>query len=470
MSNAKTVCAWLVAFASLAGCSSSSSGNGDQSGTPSDGGGASVESGTESGTGTNDGGSGDGGLIHIDRKGLMDAGTTTPLDYSDPNLWVCRPGTDSNPCYGDHGELDATELLPDGGRQVLKHERAANPKFDCFYVYPTVYLTANGSQTNLSDDTYVLDALMAQGARMSSLCEVYAPLYRQVEFTPGSTGANADAGPTTDNSGDAGPEAGALADAGPSEAGASSDAGTAGLLGGPAAAVALGDVRGAFSYYLAHFNKGRKFVLLGHSQGSSTLMAMMQKDVDTVPAVRSQMISAILLGGGATVATGQKVGGTFQNIPTCSSPGETGCLVAYSSFGVNSPPGSNTLFGRAGAGLQTDCTEPGALAGNDAGVYTGSYFPVTIANPLLRPTGATPDASTPFIVYRDAFQGQCVNDGGLSYLQITPLLQSTDPRGIPPYESTAAEGLGFGLHLVDWNLPMDELVGIVTKQAATAIP
>jgi hypothetical protein len=464
MSNAKTVCPWLVAFASLAGCSSSSSGNGDQNGPPSDGGGVSMES----GTGAADAGSSDGGLIHIDRKGLMDAGTTSPLDYSNPNLWVCRPGTDSNPCYGDHGELDATELLPDGGRQVVKHERAANPKFDCFYVYPTVYLTANGNQTNLSDDTYVLDALMAQGARMSSLCEVYAPLYRQVEFTPGSTGGSADAGPTTGTA--PGPEAGAPADAGSSEAGPLSDAGAAGLLGGPAAALALSDVRGAFSYYLAHFNKGRKFVLLGHSQGSGMLMAMMQQDVDTVPAVRSQMISALLLGGGATVAAGQKVGGTFMNIPTCSSPGETGCVVAYSSFDVKSPPGSNTLFGRAGAGLQTDCTEPGALAGNDAGVYTGSYFPVTIANPLLRPTSPTPDAGTPFLIYRDAFQGQCINDGGLSYLQITSLLQSSDPRGIPPYESTSAEGLGFGLHLVDWNLPMDELIGIVTKQAATAVP
>jgi hypothetical protein len=144
--------------------------------------------------------------------------------------------------------------------------------------------------------------------------------------------------------------------------------------------------------------------------------------------------------------------------------------VAYSSFDVKSPPGANTLFGRAGAGLQTDCTDPGVLAGNDGGVYTGSYFPVHIANPLLRPTSPTPDAGTPFLLYRDAFQGQCINDAGLSYLQITSLLQASDPRGIPPYESTSAEAIGFGLHLVDWNLPMDELIEIVTQQAAKAVP
>ena len=78
---------------------------------------------------------GDGGLLHIDRSHLADAGTSGTLDYSDPSTWVCRPGIDQNPCYGN---LDATELLPDGGRQLQKHERATDPKFDCFYVYPTV--------------------------------------------------------------------------------------------------------------------------------------------------------------------------------------------------------------------------------------------------------------------------------------------------------------------------------------------
>jgi hypothetical protein len=461
MSNTRG-CVWLIAFASLAGCSS----NNDQNAGPADSGPAAIESGAAVG----DGGATDGGLIHIDRKGLANVGTTNALDYSDPNLWVCRPGTDSNPCYGDHGELDATELLPDGGRQILKHQRTTSPKFDCFYVYPTVYLTKNGTQTNLSDDSYVLDALMAQGARMSELCEVYAPLYRQVEFTPSAPpGGGADAGPTTSVAPSVTADAGS-SDAGSGAADAGAPTSAAGLLSGPAAALALSDVRGAFAYYMAHFNKGRKFVLMGHSQGSGMLIGMMQMDVDTVPAVRTQMISALLLGGGATVASGQTAGGTFTNIPTCSSPGETGCVVAYSSFDVTSPPGANTLFGRAGAGQQTDCTEPGALAGNDGGIYKGSYFPTTINNPLLRPTGATPDASTPFILYRDAFQGQCINQNGLSYLQITLLLQPGDPRGVPPYVSTSAEAIGFGLHLVDWNLPMEDLINIVSLQAAKAVP
>lgn len=434
MSHLVRTCTWFAAVSMLAGCSSSSG----SEGTVAPPGDASV----------------DGGLFHIDRSGLKNVGTTNPLDYSNPNLWVCRPGIDSNPCHGDQGELDTTELLPDGGTNVLKHQRAANPKFDCFYVYPTVYLTGSGNQTNLSDDSYPLDAIMSQGARMSELCEVYAPLYRQVVISPGAAPA-APAAPV---------------DAGASDAGASAGGGLSGLLSGPEAALALSDVRGAFKYYMDHFNSGRKFVLLGHSQGSGLLLAMMQQDIDVVAAVRAQMISAVLLGGGATVTAGQTTGGTFMNIPTCTRPGQTGCLVGYSSFDVLSPPGANTLFGIAPAGQETVCTEPGALAGNDAGPYGGSYFPTHINNPLLAPTSPTPDAGTAFVLYRDAFQGQCVHQNGASYLQITDLVQPGDPRGTPPYVSTTAESLGFGLHLVDWNLPMQELIAIVAAQSGTAVP
>jgi hypothetical protein len=426
---AQTLYGGCVAIAALTGCSSSNEAQGD-------------------------GGVVDASLFAIDRADLADVGTAGPLDYSNPNLWVCRPGIDPNPCYGEHGELDTTELLPDGSRKILKHVRATNPKFDCFYVYPTVYLTGSGNQTNLSNVSYVLDALMAQGARMSELCEVYAPLYRQVVLSPGaSTGAST--GGT---------------DGGAAGVASSDGGGVAGLLSGPAAELALSDVRAAFTYYLANFNHGRKFVLMGHSQGSGMLIGMMQQDVDTVPAVRSQMISALLLGGGATVVTGQTVGGTFVNIPTCTSPGQTGCVVAYSSFDVNSPPGSNTLFGLAPSGQQTDCTEPGALNGNDGGPYKGSYFPTYIANPLLRPSTPGPDASTAFVLYRDAFHGNCVYQNDLSYLQITDLVEAGDPRGQPPYVSTSAEALGFGLHLVDWNLPMEDLIDIVALQTGSSVP
>jgi len=39
--------------------------------------------------------------------------------------------------------------------------------------------------------------------------------------------------------------------------------------------------------------------------------------------------------------------------------------------------------------------------------------------------------------------------------------------GGAPYVSTSAESLGFGLHLVDWNLPMEDLIDIVALQTGS---
>ena len=110
-----------------------------------------------------------------------------------------------------------------------------------------------------------------------------------------------------------------------------------------------------------------------------------------------------------------------------------------------------------------------ALAGNDAGVY---------GDPISRPTStirswsrlATPDAGTAFVLYREPFKANASTTNGVSYLQITDLVKPGDPRGKPPYISTSAESLGFGLHLVDWNLPMQDLIDIVAQQAAKAVP
>ncbi len=228
-------------------------------------------------------------------------------------------------------------------------------------------------------------------------------------------------------------------------------------------------MRASFKYYLDHFNNGRKFVIMGHSQGSAMLAAMMQTDVDPMPAIRGQMISAILLGGGTTVAPGTTVNGTFKNIPTCTKPTDTGCMIAFSSFDVASPPGANSLFGKSPDGNEVACTNPGPLAGN-AGPYHGSYFPTSINNPLLGPDNPPPqDAGTPFVLYRDLFQGNCVIKNGFSYLEITYLGQPGDPRGLPPYKNAGSESIGFGLHLVDWNLPLEELMDIVRAQAAAVV-
>jgi hypothetical protein len=122
---------------------------------------------------TRSGDAGAGRSTKIDRSSLTDVGTE-PLDYADARYWLCRPGNDPDECDRN---LDATELLPDGEREVVKHVKAAAPAVDCFYVYPTVKLSSGGPMVDFSKIDITLDPLLSQGARFSSLCRMYAPLY-----------------------------------------------------------------------------------------------------------------------------------------------------------------------------------------------------------------------------------------------------------------------------------------------------
>jgi pimeloyl-ACP methyl ester carboxylesterase len=383
---------------------------------------------------TKDGGtdaaSGTGTLHKIDRSGLTDVGTTNPLDYSDPNYWMCRPDIDPNAC---HGNLDATEIAADGSQKLVKFERAQDPKFDCFYVYPTVLLNGGSIMTDFSSPDIVLDPLLSQAATFTRICEVYAPLYRQ-------NGLNASA-------------------SGVSPAGSSN------------AGLGLKDVTDAFHYFLDHIDKDRKFVLMGHSQGTGVLTAMMKTEVDANPDVRARMISALLIGGGLRVPEGQRMGapGSFANIPTCAMPGDTGCVIAYNSFAKENPPGANAIGGMATMGLEPVCTEPAALAGN-SGRYKGSYVPMMVVNATFKADGVYPTGiTTPFVVYRDLFKGQCIKSGGYNYLEISLEQEPGDMR-MPNYRFTAgAEAIGFGLHIVDYNLELDDLIDAVAMQADAAL-
>jgi hypothetical protein len=379
---------------------------------------------------------GDGGVptVHVDRSGLTDVGTDQPLDYSNPNYWLCRPGNDPDECDAN---LDATELLPDGTRQVVHHVKATNPGYDCFYVYPTVKLTSAGPMTDFADYQITLDPLLNQAAPFNQECRMFAPLYRQAGIVPGAGGA-----PTL------------------------SDAGMAATFG-----LGLQDVRDAFKYYLDHLNNGRKFVLMGHSQGTGVVTTMMTTDVDPVPEVRAKLISALLIGGGVTVPAGQSVGGTFQNIPLCTQPSQVGCVIAYNSFSKETPPSATSTFAHASAGQMNGCTEPAALAGHPGDTYQGTYINLSNSNPQLFPPdgiGKLPkDITTPFVLYRHVLSGACRNANGASYLEISDQQPAGDLRPPVPYHFAAIES-ALGLHLFDYNIELDDLIELVKLQAAAA--
>lgn len=396
---------------------------GDQAGDHTGGAAAAVES-----VEPTDAGATEPGTVAIDRSGLTDVGMDAPLDYADPAMWACRPGNRPSPCDTD---LDATAIAKDASREVVRHAASKSPAIDCFYVYPTVKLSGEGNLTDFSDTGIALinDPLQSQAARFNRLCRVYAPLYRQIGLVRTKEGLK--------------PAPGADRE------------------------LAVADVRAAFAYYLEQLNQGRRFVLMGHSQGTTMLTAMMQEDVDPVPDVRARMLSALLLGGRVSVAKGKTLGGSFQHIPTCSAPGQTGCVVAFVSHAAEAPPPKGSRFGASTEpGTEIACTEPAALAGR-AGPLSGSYVRATVHNPLFLPDQPLPEGiETPFVLYRDALQGRCVKRDGYSYLEISRVDDPADQRGELPYRSQRLEAAGFGLHIVDYNLALEDLLKAVELQAA----
>src|SRR6185312_12813923 len=67
-----------------------SSGNADTQTSKSESGGSSGSSSPAAGSGAK--------ATHIDRSALSNVGTDKPLDYSDPRMWLCRPGNDPDEC------------------------------------------------------------------------------------------------------------------------------------------------------------------------------------------------------------------------------------------------------------------------------------------------------------------------------------------------------------------------------------
>ena len=105
--------------------------------------------------------------------------TVAKADYSNPALWLCKPGLADDKCRVD---LDATIINANGSTSVEKFKPASNPAIDCFFVYPTVSLDP-GWQSDFQADKMEWDDVKLQFARFGAVCRTFAPIYRQTTLT-----------------------------------------------------------------------------------------------------------------------------------------------------------------------------------------------------------------------------------------------------------------------------------------------
>jgi hypothetical protein len=340
------------------------------------------------------------------------AAAVRPIQSSVRTVWLCRPGAASDPC-------DTTRTTTSVGLNFVKGTFATAvtshaKEFDCFYVYPTVS-TEPSLNSDLSIQKEETDIAVGQASQFSSVCNVWAPMYRQ------ATGASLRDG----------------------------EAFTSQVI-----TTAYDSVLAAWRDYLAHDNHGHPVIFIGHSQGAAMLIRLLRAQIDPSAQLRKKLVSAIILGGNVQVAKGRDVGGSFRHIPTCASAKETGCVIAYSSFA--SAPGRNALVGQPGQGVsiqsgqttrrgqQVVCVNPATLS-SKAGDLVPMY--PTVVHEI-------PGVVTPWSAFPQLYAAQCMQHGGAGWLQVRRILPvTTDFR-----PSVSNAGPMWGYHVDDMNLALGNLL------------
>ncbi|WP_080960671.1 DUF3089 domain-containing protein [Xanthomonas arboricola] len=348
--------------------------------------------------------------------------------YANSARWLCLPGRE-DACATPRVIFE--RFVGEPPRSVADAAPVSDPGLDCFYVYPTVSMSPiprNADNFNYNHEN-IETVAKVQAASFRSACRIFAPYYRQATIATYIL-----------------PE----------------------HIRQTYVRVALNDVEAAFDYYMSHDNGGRKIVLIGHSQGAELVKRLLQDRFDTFPTMRKKLALAIIAGAPVYVPAGSTRGGTFENIATCSSPGEVGCYITYKSYieGTHPEP-ERRMVGRPGE--EEACVNPATLdipglspeARRDERRKLGG----TLLPPPAWSLGGVEGDKTmrSFERVHDGYSAACYSEPGTSlrFLSIREELAPGDQRRPRvPFDSRKLRN-GLGLHVLDMQFPSEELVSLV---------
>ena len=180
---------------------------------------------------------------------------------------------------------------------------------DVFYVYPTAWYKAYPLEPDFCavDHPMMLNgsrnAFDRQATAFETVGNIYAPYYRQ-----------ADAAYTLTLPTD---ERWAVIDSIPAK-----------------------DVIAAFDHYIKNYNKGKPFILVGHSQGAQVLLILLSKYMPHHPDVYARMVCAYVIG--YPVTTGYMNANPFLKF--AEGADDTGVIVSYNTQSPSVAPGANIVM------------------------------------------------------------------------------------------------------------------------------
>lgn len=352
--------------------------------------------------------------------------------------WLCHPGLPDDPCRGDQ----TTTVVRDGGTSLVRTPRVPRrPGVDCFYVYPTSSEQPSPNAERRSEAS--VEAVARQQAqRFSTVCRAFAPLYRQRTLAA----LAAEDAFTEEQQGDF-------------------------------YRLAYGDVRRAWRAYLGEVGPKRRFVLVGHSQGSRLLRKLVAEEIDPRRRLRQRLVSAVLPGADVVVRRGRDRGGDFTHLRLCRSSSQLHCVLAWSAYGETPPDDSR--FGRpplddsaspgldlpVGRRLEVACTNPASLTRNRRmpvrTIVRSERLPGLLGLLQLQLYGGPPpSAETPWLVPADRYTARCARLNGAHVLRVRP-------RGDAQQLNPAPDDT-WGLHLADVNLVLGDVLRVVRRQVRQA--
>ncbi|MEO6433713.1 MAG: DUF3089 domain-containing protein [Sphingomicrobium sp.] len=338
----------------------------------------------------------------------------TAANYADDRRWLCLPGR-PGPCAS---AAETVELGPNGYGAKIRTVAAKEPPLDCFYVYPTVS-SDGGTNSDLVSGREERRIAEVQAARFSSVCRVYAPLYRQMTLSTVvayATGADASG----------------------------------------SALLAYRDVAAAFRDFARRRAPERPFVLIGESQGSLMLIELIEREIEREPALARRMKLAILPGYDLLVPQGKLVGGNLKSTPLCSRPGQTRCAISWNPYRERNAPPPGAMFGYAKVpGMTVACVNPARWGSSGWEALDNiwdarSSLPVP-GGPIRWSTSGAPSA--PFVRTPGLASGRCLNQGQRGYLSIRT---NADPKDKRTDRIGGEVGL-FGMFLPAWGMHLSAL-------------
>jgi hypothetical protein len=202
-------------------------------------------------------------------------------DFENKYFWVAHPD-----------KSDTSDLVPIG---IDTSGDIANKEVDVFFVHSTGFVGPGGWNSSMQIENSEAQSIEYMLSSMASIfngcCNIYAPHYREAQiqsFMPENF-----------------------------------DSGTQALD------LAYQDVEAAFDYYLTHYNQGRPFIVVGHSQGTTHALRLLEQRVDNTQLV-NQLVAGYLVGYWLPK---DKFTRGFEQIKPCEIATQIGCIVSYDVFG-----------------------------------------------------------------------------------------------------------------------------------------